>query len=234
MPAWRVDGQGREINEYDVGAGDVSASGPVLHVVLCTESQPLVVYSTRQNVSIVHMRPPLEAIDATIDIIATASLDAGNLNSPERRKIKTFIDERLLERKAQEARQKKSGRLTLNSNAYRIHPCSTPPDTNFPFWRYSCVGFVVAAYREALIELVDESSVPQANMQLVKQMYPDYATHLDVPRIREHLGIGQGDEWPIVFAGYLVNSLARSAREVRDSPYQPSDGDRFFPPVRTA
>ena len=45
----------------------------------------------------------------------------------------------------------------------------------------------------------------------------------------EEMGIDIGDRWPVIMAGYIVNSLNRSADEIRQTPYRPRSGDEFFP-----
>lgn len=43
------------------------------------------------------------------------------------------------------------------------------------------------------------------------------------------MGVDVGDRWPVIMAGYVVNSLNRSPEEIRLTPYKPRSGDEFFP-----
>ena len=36
--------------------------------------------------------------------------------------------------------------------------------------------------------------------------------------------------WPVVLAGYVLNSLNRDEDEIRSAPYNATAGDEFFPP----
>jgi hypothetical protein len=73
------------------------------------------------------------------------------------------------------------------------------------------------------------ASVPPATLDKVKKSFPTLSAWLDRPEFRERLGIGQGDEWPVLFAGYVLNSLARQADEIRKVPFAPVEGDEYFP-----
>ena len=62
---------------------------------------------------------------------------------------------------------------------------------------------------------------------LVKQ-YPDLATLLHNPKVRESHGIPGDGPWPVVLAGYVMNALARTAEEVRRVAHTADVGDEFF------
>ena len=101
MPAWRLDENDRQINRYDVGASDGEEAHFIRHVLLCDVDEPTNVSSTSASVQAVHMVPPIQQSDEQVDVVGTAELDTADVNRGERRQIKSFIDERLLERRAQ-------------------------------------------------------------------------------------------------------------------------------------
>ena len=170
----------------------------------------------------VHMGPPLrvDTQDAAsrIQVRGTASL-----TTEERLQISVFVDELTSEREAEAAR---------NSPRYIVCPHAICPDERIPYWRFSCAGFTIEAYRDAGIDLLDtrDTALPFASIEMLCTAYPDQARNLNHERMRSILGlIGQGP-WPVVLAGYVVNALARDADSIRKSPYVAVKGDEFFPP----
>src|SRR6185295_2579957 len=159
MPAWRLDGQDRQVNHFDVGAVDGTRQGFISHVLLCLAEQPQVVNVNSRTPDAVHMGPPLEERPQPIDAIGTAVLDPGGVQPTERRQIKVFVDDRLSERKAQEARMAKLNRRDPYHAEYVIHPPYVEPGEDVSLWRFSCAGFVLRAYEEANIHLIDVSKV---------------------------------------------------------------------------
>ena len=85
------------------------------------------------------------------------------------------------------------------------------------------------AYLEANIQLVDQEHAPAVTLDFLKRAFPPQRKRLDKPAFRKEMGIGIGDRWPVIMAGYVVNSLNRSADEIRQTPYRPRSGDEFFP-----
>jgi len=229
MPAWRLDKTARQISRFDVGASDGTKAHFVGHVLLCDVDEPTNVDGESRVVQAVHMGPPLKQSPAEVDVVGTAELDAEGVGKGERRQIKTFIDDRWLERRAQKARLAKLNRLQELKAEYVIHPSAKEPDSNYPLWRYNCSGFVLHAYLEANIELIDEEQVPTVVLGFLKDAFPSFMKRLDDPAFRNEMGIDIGDSWPVVMAGYVVNSLNRPAGEIRQMPYAPRSGDEYFP-----
>ena len=229
MPAWRLDENERQVTQYDAVASDGGESQFVGHVLLCDVDEPTSINSSSSSVPAVHMGPPLERTQKQIDIIATAELDASGANLGERRQIKTFVDDRLLERKAQEERLKKLDRTLHRQSEYIIHPAAKGPDADYPLWRFNCAGFVLNAYLEAGIELIVQEHAPPVSLDLLKRAFPTARNRLDGPEFRTQMGVDTGDQWPVIFAGYVVNSLNRSADEIRKAPCRPRSGDEYFP-----
>ena len=93
-----------------------------------------------------------------------------------------------------------------------------PPSPSHPLWRFNCAGFVLQAYLEADITLLDEI-IPVVNMDRLIEAYPWAAGRLADSDTRHKMGIGEGEEWPVVFVGYVIHSLSRSSDEIRAKPY---------------
>ena len=230
MPAWRLDDQDRVVRHFDVGAIDGVVARFVRHVVLCLAEQPRNVNAQSRVLPAVHMGPPLEEKPLTIDVIGTAMLEPDGLPAAERRQIKVFVDDRLRERKAQEARfARLRGREAILAE-YVIHPAYMEPEPDVSLWRFSCAGFVLRAYEEANIQLIDSGNLPRVTLETLKTAYPQMAKWLDRQDIRARLGLGEGSAWPVVLAGYVVNSLSRSPEAIRAQAYSPTQGDECFPP----
>lgn len=164
-----------------------------------------------------------------IHALGTAELDSEGLDRGERRRIKAFVDERMSERDAQKARLDRMQTIERRCQEYSIHPDYVPPNENTTLWRFSCVGFVLRAYETARIQLLNRDSLPMISLEKLKAAYPSWAGLLSKAEVRERLGIGQGREWPIVLAGYVLHSLAREAAEIRNAPYVVDAGDEHFP-----
>lgn len=229
MPAWRLDENDRQVNKYDVGAVDGEETHFVGHVLLCDVDVPTNVNSKSASVQAVHMGPPLKQSPEAVDVVGTAELDADDLRRGERRQIKSFIDDRVLERSAQVERLAKLKRKLHPKSEYIIHPAASEPDAHYPLWRFNCAGFVLNAYLEANIQLVDQEHAPAVTLDFLKGAYRWARKRLDDPEFRKEMGIDIGDRWPVIMAGYVANSLNRSADEIRHTPYRPRSGDEFFP-----
>ncbi len=145
MPAWRLDLNDRQVNRYDVGASDGEETHFIRHVLLCDVDGPTNVSSKSKSVHAVHMGPPLKQSPARVHVVGTAELDAGDINKGERRQIKSFIDDRLLERRAQMDRLTKPEQELVSQSEYIIHPAAKEPDAHYPLWRFNCAGFVLNA-----------------------------------------------------------------------------------------
>lgn len=47
--------------------------------------------------------------------------------------------------------------------------------------------------------------------------------------MRETYGIPGDGPWPVVLAGYVINSLDRSEEDIRRDPHAARAGDEYFP-----
>ncbi|HVA46794.1 MAG TPA: hypothetical protein VNH11_10555 [Pirellulales bacterium] len=100
---------------------------------------------------------------------------------------------------------------------------------------------VVAGLDEELVEqlahslkaergILTEDRVGDLVQHCFDDAYPWAKDRLDDPAFRREMGIGEGDRWPVVLAGYVVNALNRAVELIRQAPYEPMRGDEFFPP----
>lgn len=225
-----LDSSPSQVRRFDVlTMSHPDSSRLMLHAVLSFED------GTRNDVTNVtrlksyHMGPPLGITDKlTFDAVGTC-----DLSEQQNAQINEFVERQKQDRKAERKRRQKLGVKWDAREQYRIQPPFTRPNKNFPMWRYSCVGFVLLAYRNAKIELIDSPNSPLKTLDQIKQLYPEQQTReLDDPNTRQKVGLGNGDRWPVVLAGYLLHSLARPTAEVNgetSTPYTASDGDEFFP-----
>lgn len=223
MPVWQVDDNPRSVGQYDVCAQFGNVEDLLVHALLCDEPAERDLDSGDATVRMVQMGPPLRTSISRADVVGTAAL-----SEADRRQIKTFVDRRVLERKAHLQRLKSLGEKADARTEYIICPAGKRPDADFPLWRFSCAGFVIHAYDEAgIVLLADE--VPTVGLTELNEAYSWAASYLSDPDFRKQMGIGDGDEWPVIFVGYVIQSLNRDPDEIRAVPYRSTPGDRFFP-----
>ena len=176
-----------------------------------------------------HMGPPLEPQSHRAHAAGTAGL-----SDEQTAMIKTFVDRSLSASKAEQRRARMFG-----LQQYVIHRSIEPPSEHFPFWRYSCVGFVLHAYRTARISLLDQPA-PLKTLAQIKALYPNHAQHLDTPATQRRLGVeagtgratADGEAWPIELPGYVLHSLHRPVDQINGpiaTPYSPRIGDEYYP-----
>ncbi len=164
------------------------------------------------------------------DIVSTI-----DLSERERRKIQRFIERFRKEMQANAKQLQLSpdeDPITLPSEPrYLIHPERLPPRTGSPLWSFSCVGFVVSAYKNGGITILADGR-PLKTLEDLKQLYPDRAEDLDDPEKRAQYLPDGGDYWPVALVGYLFNAFDRGDAEIRAVPFEPQVGDEHFPPRR--
>jgi hypothetical protein len=227
MPSSVLSNQPIDLEPFDVlGSGDIE-TGLLTHAMLCRESQTVTIV-LGENVQVIDMGPPLADCDEAPTVAGSAGL-----SEKQRRKIKAFVDGEL---SASKAKQELSERFGIKQ--YVIHPSSVAPSAKLPSWRYSCVGFVLRAYRRgASIQLL-ASPCPLKSVDEIQVLYPNQ--DLSKKFRRKWLGVGDGtgterdgvECWPIDLVGYLFHSLERPVEEINGEkaiPYQPQEGDEFFP-----
>jgi len=91
--------------------------------------------------------------------------------------------------------------------------------------RFSCAGFVLDAYSQVDIELleIEEAALPGVDRETLLVAYPRI-DRVDLGRFGLH---GDGP-WRIVLAGYVLHALNRATQEVRQEPYRAKPGNGFF------
>ncbi len=170
------------------------------------------------------MRPPLErAGESHANCIGSASLTAD-----EQLQIGLFSNEVESEYHAAQVRDVQQYVISPHADEIRRE------DHTVVCRRFSCAGFVIEAYREARIDMLEtgHDDLPLVSLDTLKTQYPVFARHLDHVRLREQIGIPGDGPSPVVLAGYVVNALDRPETVIRSTPYRAIAGDEFFAPRR--
>lgn len=216
-----------DITAFDVIGEDSSAeAGFVRHVALATTS--VAGHPAGGSLPATHMRPPLLVVDgAAVHTHATVPLSA-----EEQRAVQRFVSDLDLEYAAAGV-----GRLTQHQYCIRPHTDSRrAPDGTTQLRRFSCVGFVVEAYRDAGLDPVatDDHSLPLVSLDTLLVAYPDMARVLNHPELRGRLAnLAGSGPWPVLLPGHLFAALRADEGRIRSGPpYQPVVGDEYFPPRR--
>jgi len=178
------------------------------------------------TVAVDHMVPPLAGEDFGIvtNLVGTARLTIDEIGQ-----IKRFRDEHLSEHEAQKH---------LDLRRFVIRPHAKPLEDNGKAvcMRFSCVGFVIEAYRDAGIILLDtdEASLPSVTRETIGKAYPLVLRPFWAELNRENeWGLDDSDDgsWPVVLPGYLFHALNRDEAEIRGGAYKAQPGDELFPRV---
>ena len=226
MPTQRVGSIPIAIHRFDVIGLDASSEpGFVEHVALAAEEREDHVASEALPVD--HMRPPLERPgECHADCVGSAGLTVD-----EQLQIGLFSDEVESEYGAAQVKDpRRQYVICPHVDLFRSE------DQTVIYRRFSCVGFVLEAYREARIDVLwtDFAPLPLVGLDALKVQYPRFARRLDNPKVRNEFGLGGDGPWPVILAGYVLNALARPEKEIRTTPYLARAGDEFFPPRRPA
>jgi hypothetical protein len=218
MPVQHLTDAPTSVNQFDVAAIESPGMvGHISHVGLCAEK--LFHLSIRQRfLKLVHMRPPLKTEDLEHPI---HSVGSATLNADEMSQIQLFIEELTGEYEAQ---------MVRGRQPWLIRPHHVAEDEEFSFPRFSCAGFVIEAYREANIDLLDTSddALPLVSLDLLKQVYADSIRQLENPIVRSRFGLNGEGPWPIVLSGYVMHSLSRPSPVIRSELFQASPGNEVF------
>lgn len=176
------------------------------------------------HASLIEMVPPLSVPNeadlesqesVAIDILANMDLTASEIS-----RIKMFIDELVDEYLAAS---------TTSHMQYTILPHFRDRNSDDSVRRYSCVGFVVEAYRDTDVELIDLPRLPDVELGLLVLAYPDQESHLRHPRLRAFCGLNGDGPWPVLMPGYVFHALNRPPQTWRQTPYVAQSGDERFP-----
>lgn len=230
MPAYRLPASRAvaiAMRQYDVvGSDSPQEHAFVAHAALCRDD---VAHAYQQaRIPVVHMVPPLRQAGFLSPVDATATAE---LTDDECEQIRSFIDDVTEELAAQKAR---------GWGQYMIYPDIAPnesDDGTVLYRRFSCSGFVRAAYEDAGITLLKTRSgtvplvadVPTITLARLKRAYgAGFADRLDDPAERAKYGLLGDGPWPVVLPGYNFHAMNRPAAEIRLQPYLPKAGDEYF------
>ncbi len=195
----------------------------MVHAMLFDEDNDRNDVTTTSQLRIAHMGPPLGRSTRTSDAVGYIVL-----TEDQKVRIKKFIAQC---KDASDKRKKELRRLGQKPDPrdlYVILPSAKSPIGDKPYWRFSCVGFVIKAYEELKIVLL-KGPIPERTLAELKKFYPGFEEDFDDTDTRVEMGIGTGDRWPVELVGYLLHSFARSDAEVMAGPYTPRLGDEYFP-----
>lgn len=225
MPAQRAGITPIAIQRFDVVGLDADKHPCfVRHVALAAEGRTH--FTAPADLPVRHMRPPLENRGEC----QPSCVGSAGLTIVEQNRIQVFADELHLEYEASCARPRRQYVIAPHVAEIRSE------DQTVIGRRFSCVGFIIEAYREARIDLLHtaEEDLPLVTLDTLKTQYPDQARILDREQMRLELGIPGAGPWPVVLAGYALNALARDEEEIRATPYRATAEDAFFPPRRAS
>jgi hypothetical protein len=210
------------VGRYDI-IGEYSKTGPgdfIRHVGLAVNSVAGI--GDNEIISVAHMGPPLENSGTmSAQIVGSANLTVDDIEQ-----IRIFIDERLPEHAAA---VKRSGKH--KTYVVRPHVQAEPGrDGTVIFYRYSCAGFIIEAYRSAGIRFIEtaEDKLPLVSLELIMKAYADLFLHGDRPKARKLMGIEGDGPWRVILAGYILHALNRPDEMLRQTPYQPVAGNESF------
>lgn len=221
MSATRLQGQIGSLSRFDVVGEDGASPMFVRHVGLASRETREV--RPGDEVPVDHMGPPLKRDHAIVaNVVGTANLTNGQV-----KQIEVFLNAHANEHKAQEA---------LEWKRFVIRPHVKPFEENGKTvcMRFSCVGLVIEAYREAGIDLIDtdEERLPSVSRETLGKVYEvvlreSWADLND----KFEWGLDENEEecWPVVLPGYVFHALNRDATKIREEAYKARSGDGVFP-----
>lgn len=224
MPASRLSSSPTPVVRSDAVGKDGRVPRFVRHVALAAREYRSIVAG--DTILVNHMNPPLMRNgDLAVHVVGSASLNDDELKSME-----LFLREHLQQREA-ESRRRYARYVVLP------HADWLQEDDELPIRRFSCAGFVIEAYWEAGIQLIDLDGLPEVSLDDLFVVYPELERVEENPTLRERagalsreeLGLRGGGPWPVVLPGYIFHALNRDPGEIRDEPYCPRRGDGSFP-----
>ena len=223
MPSNRVTESTLPLSPFQVVGQDGAESGFIVHAGLA-ESAGL---QNAAKIPVLDMGPPLPGTSRHMrgDVVGSTVLTDDDVQ-----KIRTFVDRHLNEHAAF-SHFRMSELLLSVPQMYCVLPHSSPlyeNDGRYVRTRFSCVGFVLEAYKTARIRLLNLNGLPLVDMAVIAAVYPQ--TKLIERGIisAESLGLHGTGPWPVVLCGYLFHSLNREANVIRQEAYTPDLADRHF------
>lgn len=205
-----------------VGKYAAQAAGFVEHLGLATASCPALVGGDTIEVFEMPVRER--------NHWAPAAHGSADLSYEEGRQIRQFCRQH---KRQHESLKLVRGRRKLRG--YVVRPHSKPfceADGTEVALRFSCVGFVIEAYREANIDLVitEENMLPGVPWEMLSLAFPPLQC-ADWAKVNQEYDLGldpAAAEWHVMLPGYAMNSLRRDHDAIRRSPYVPELKDARF------
>ena len=169
-----------------------------------------------------HMQPPLD-VAGVVPLHTHGTVPLAN---EEKERLHRFVKNLDLEF---------AGRRTQ----YCVRPHAEPSrvaDGTVRYTRFSCVGFVIVAYREVELDVIrtDDDSLPSVSLDTLLLAYPDLRRELTSVAARRRAGLPGDGPWLVLLPGHLLTALARDEVSIRSGPpYRAGPGDEYFPPIRS-
>lgn len=220
MPAQRLNPQFAVHNKpFDVvGQDHPTLTQFVAHLALFDEDSPRAV-KDGDAVNVFHMGPPL----ANQQFLSVNVFGSAELKPAEIKKMRVWLDLVLTEK----------NRLSAPRLQYVARPHfewgKNKKNGARRYRRFSCVGLVIECYAYIGIHLLDldDLSLPDVPLSLLLNVYPAAGS----PRIRLEIGLVGPGPYKVALPGHVMNSLNRSATEIRDPQkiYRALSADHLFP-----
>lgn len=225
MPSFRVNTSRPEFNRFDAIGTDSAELHFIGHVGLAASAGSQDV----TGVSALDMGPPLHGHSSAnhmkCDVVGSAQL-----TDDEVQKIRTFIDRHSNEHELF-LQLSTTQILRMAPQMYCVLPHTSPiheDDGRYTRTRFSCVGFVLEAYKSARITLLNLDELPLIDMTVIAAAYPPTRLIERGQISADDLGLAGDGPWPVLLCGFLFHSLNRDANVIRQEPYAPTISDRHF------
>lgn len=225
MASFRVNTSTQEINRFDVVGADSSEADFICHVGLAAAAGSQDVTS----VAVLDMGPPMHghSFENHMKCDVTGSAE---LTDDEVQKIRTFVDRHASEHELF-SQLGATQILKIAPQMYCVLPHTSPiyeDDGRYTRTRFSCVGFVLEAYRGARIKLLNLDELPLIDMKNIAAAYPQTRLIQRGLISAEDLGLVGEGPWPVLLCGYLFHALDRDSGVIRQEAYAPSMDDGHF------
>jgi hypothetical protein len=194
------------------------------------------------GVRVTHMRPPIDIGDARHFIHPVTAPDVigwvEDLTDAERAKMLTWLAE--VSRIMEPFPPAPPG---VWLDEWLRHYILLPPvqeqrdvaEDSGPYsYRFSCVGLVLACYRQAKIDLLDteNTAYPKVFLNTLTDIYGQ--GNILAPHNLHAVGLSRPQPWPVPLPGHLFHALSRPAEEIRRAPYLPREPTEVYFPSRPA
>lgn len=219
MPALRLGSGTIDVALHDAIGEDDSEQRYIVHLGLASEAMSGVL--PKQEVRVNHVAPPAEEGSMAVDVVGSAEL-----TYEDAMMIQDFLNRHLLEVQAEAMRDRYS-RFVLCPHMAPV--CGD--DGVVIYVRFNCAGFVVEAYKEAGVVLVDTNALPRIERARLAIAYRIVGSPRFDELNRQYCwGLDdREDRWPVLMPGYVLHAFDRTCEEIRSAPYRPQLGDELFP-----